>query len=232
MQNYNENLILFLKSLGLKVNNINNYVVAFTHGSYIHSTNNKDKKKSYETLEFLGDAILQFLVSDYIYKNYQNTYEQGKMTLSRSMLVRTETLNNLTDKLRLKHYVLTGNGNMKSEILQSKKVGADLFEALVAAIYLDEENIESVKNFLNKTLFKLAFKITDSTVLKDYKTFFQEHVQSYSKVGAIYKTFQNENKEFESEVIHEGKIYGRGTGSSKLKAEEEAAKNALEKLKK
>ncbi|MGV2393165.1 UNVERIFIED_CONTAM: ribonuclease III [Campylobacter lari] len=224
----NKTLDQFLKEdLNLKVNNLSYYRLALTHSSYKFITGKKSK--NYETLEFLGDAILQFLSSDFIFKKYLNNYEQGKMTLFRSKLVCTETLNHFTDELGLKDYVLTGQGNMKNEIFSSKKVGADLFEALIAAIYLDE-GLGRVKQFLEKTLFPYSEKLEQKTSLKDSKTIFQEYVQSFSKNSVIYKTVMIENKMFHAEVIHDNKIFGIGTGKSKNEAEEEAASEALKKL--
>ncbi|WP_235732223.1 ribonuclease III domain-containing protein [Mycoplasmopsis felifaucium] len=148
-----DEFIQYLKKFNIEVKNINYYVQALTHGSCYPQSD----EKNYQTLEFLGDAIIQFLMSDFIYHKYLNM-QQGKLTLVRSKLVRTETLNNLSEKIRLKKFLLTGFKSQRGSILSSQKVGADIFESLVAAIYLDL-GINKAKEFLQRTLFIEANEI-------------------------------------------------------------------------
>lgn len=219
-----EKLISFLKEYKIDIKNINHYITAFTHGSF--TPNNKTE--NYQTLEFLGDAILQFLLSDFIYKKFKNK-KQGELSLIRSKFARTETLNKLSEKLHLKDYLIIGTKYPKEQILNSEKVGADIFESFLAAIYLDS-GLKVAYSFLKNTLFKYVETLNQKTSLKDYKTMFQEEVQALNKKGVIYNTYAIENNLFKSEAIYDGIIFGIGIGKNKMLAEEEAANVALQKL--
>lgn len=220
----NKSFTDFLNSYGINVKNLTYYKIAFTHGSF----RPKSVKKDYQRLEFLGDAILQFLTSEFIFKKHKGL-DQGNLTLLRTKIVCTDTLNEFSNKLNLKDYIFAGDGKMAADVKKSKKVGADIFESLVAAIYLDS-GLNAVKRFLNETLFKYAYKIDVNENLKDAKSTFQEHIQSFSKQSVIYNSYQLNNGLFKSEATHDGKIYGTGVGKSKIEAEEKAAAEALKKL--
>ncbi|QSB07772.1 ribonuclease III [Mycoplasma tauri] len=213
-----------MSKFGIDVDNYAIYKEAFTHGS-----STKGSKINYQKLEFLGDAILQFIVSDKIYKNFKQM-NQGELTLLRSRLVCTESLNELTNKMGLKDF-LVSNSRVKinDDILNSKNVGADIFESLVAAIYLDK-GLNVAKEFIYKTVLKSIDSINPKLELKDSKTLLQEHMQSFSKQNITYNTYSIDNKLFKADAIHDGIIYGSGTGNSKFEAEENAATIALKKL--
>ncbi|WP_029512789.1 ribonuclease III [Mycoplasmopsis iners] len=205
------------------------YREALTHVSHSNFKKNSLKDiNSYETLEFLGDSILQFLVSNYLLKRFKHI-GPGNLTLLRSKMVNTKNLNEISFNLDLRNFLFTAPGQMSLEVKKSEKVGADIFESLVAAIYLDQ-GIEKTNQFLKHTLFPSADKLIKEN-LKDAKTTFQEYIQSFSKHAVNYVTIQKDGV-FESKVIHAENIFGKGSGKSKLEAEENAAKDALEKLQK
>ncbi|UUD34784.1 ribonuclease III [Mycoplasmopsis caviae] len=236
MQDKKQNIEDFLKSWNINFNNLSYYRQAVTHGSYFGLKKNKTKKTeservgNYQDLEFLGDAILQYFSTDFVFRKFPNL-SAGKMTLIRSKLVRTKTLNDLSIKIGLKKFLLTAPGQMSEDAKQSIKVGADIFEAFIAAIYLDT-NLRVVKEFLDKTVFDINIEAFDIEHLKDAKTTFQEQIQSFSKLAVVYVVNEKGLNEFEAQAIHDNKIYGFGIGKSKVEAEENAALDALHKMKK
>ncbi|MEA4115287.1 ribonuclease III [Mycoplasma sp. 744] len=219
----------FLKKYNIEIKNFNYFQEALTHNSYIKFQAKNKNIKNYQTLEFLGDSILQFLVSVFLYKNH-NELEQGKLTLLRSKMVNTKNLNELSHELKLLDFLLTASGKMSIEVKKSEKVGADIFESLVGAIFLDQ-GLEKTINFLKQTLFPTVNKFNVEN-LKDFKSQLQEYMQSFSKKTVNYQTISINNDHFEAKAIHNNNTYGVGIGKNKLEAEENAAKNALEKLKK
>ncbi|WP_233736619.1 ribonuclease III [Mycoplasmopsis agalactiae] len=215
----------FLNNLNIKPVSLAVYRQAFTHGSSVANS----KGKNYQTLEFLGDAILQFYVSAILFNSFKDK-NQGQLTLIRSKLVCTDSLNQIADDLKLKDFLVLSSNVVATEVLSSKKVGADIFESLVAAIFLDQ-GLPKVKEFLDKTLLPLVKQYKEGKIeLKDSKTRLQEYMQSFSKKTVFYQTYQSENNLFKAEAIYEGNVYGSGVGKSKHEAEENAANDALNKL--
>ncbi|MBU4689926.1 ribonuclease III [Mycoplasma zalophidermidis] len=219
-----EEFFAFLNKYSILPKKMSYYAVAFTHPSYAKTNKNK-QLEDYQSMEFLGDSILQFLSSIYLYREYENS-NPGNLSLMRTKLVSTKSLNNLSEKLNLKQFLLTGPGLMHEEILKSVKVGADIFESFIGALFLDQ-GLQKVNSFLQQTLFKTKI---DESNLKDSKTLFQEYIQSFSRNSVTYNTTQNDSNSFHSKAIHDNNIYGEGEGKNKLEAEEQAAKNALSKL--
>lgn len=215
----------FLNQFNIKANSLLVYRQAFTHGSSAANA----KNKNYQTLEFLGDAILQFYVSAILFNVFKDK-NQGQLTLIRAKLVCTDSLNSIADRLKLKDFLLLSSNVVANEVLSSKKVGADIFESLVAAIFIDQ-GMPKVKEFLDKTLLPLVKQCKEGKIeLKDSKTRLQEYMQSFSKKTVFYQTYQSDNNQFKSEAIYEGNVYGSGLGKSKHEAEENAANDALNKL--
>lgn len=204
--------------------------IALTHTSYAY----EKKTNSNEKLEFLGDSILEFLSSIYIYNNYPNLKE-GEMTKVRAQVVCETSLykvamaHNFSDFLRLGKSEIASKGNVKPAIL------ADSVEAVIAAMYIDG-GLEPVNDFIIKNL-KDEIKLASKNVgQKDYKTVLQEILQKHGDVDIEYKiikeTGPDHDKVFEAEVLYNGKILAKGTGKSKKHAEMDAAKLAIEFLKK
>lgn len=203
---------------------------ALTHTSYAYER----KKISNEKLEFLGDSILEFLSSIYIYSNFPNLKE-GEMTKVRAQVVCEASLfkvakaHNFSDFLRLGKSERLSGGNVKPAIL------ADSVEAVIAAMYIDG-GLEPANNFIIKNL-KEEIKLASKNVgQKDYKTVLQEILQKHGEVHIEYKIIKesgpDHNKVFEAEVIYNKKILATGKGKSKKIAEMDAARLAIETLKK
>ena len=198
---------------------------ALTHTSYAHD----QKVESNEKLEFLGDAILEFVVSEYLYKNYKKLKE-GEMTKVRATVVCEESLHQIAIKHNFSDFLYIGkseircNGNKKPAIL------ADSVEAVIAAIYKDS-NINEAKRFIIDNL-KDYIEISSKNVgQKDYKTVLQEKLQEKGTVKIEYTLLQEKgpdhDKVFVVEVKCEGRSLAIGEGRTKKSAEMEAAKNAL-----
>ena len=213
-----------LDKLNICYDNIDIYNQAFTHTSYA----NEMKCESYERLEFLGDAILELIISEYLYKN--TDYEEGRMTKLRSHYVCENALYEYSVKLGLNEYIKLGKGQQEQDGKHCKAIVADIFESFIAAIYLDS-GLNEVKKFI----YKYVIPIIESNTLdffNDYKSKLQEFVQTDKK--SLEYILVNEigpahNKTFEIEVRINGILYGKGCAKSKKEAEQLAARDALEK---
>ena len=211
-----------LKSLNIKYKNITLYYESFTHKTF---ANEKNIKIDYQRLEFLGDAILEFLSSELIFQLYPNLSE-GEMTILRSNSIKGDKLAEFAHELNLHKFIRFGKG--KQDFKNNAKIHADIFESLVAAIYLDL-GIEEVKTFLKNNIFKFI-ENSKGIEVKNPKTIIQEYLQS-SKRGTIeYITKQN-NKQFISSIYHDKNKFGTGIGNTKKESEVNAAENALKLLK-
>ena len=203
---------------------------ALTHTSYAYER----KTISNEKLEFLGDSILEFLSSIYIYQNYPKLKE-GEMTKVRAQVVCEASLykvaksHNFSDFLRLGKSERVAHKQVKPAIM------ADSVEAVIAAMYLDG-GLEPVNKFIIENL-KEEIKFASKNVgQKDYKTVLQEILQKHGDVKIEYKIIKefgpDHDKTFDAEVIYNGNILAKGEGKSKKNAEMDAAKHAIEILKK
>ena len=223
------NLDKLEKNIGYKFKNEQLLKTALTHTSYAYEKG----VKSYEKLEFLGDSILEFVTSEYIYLNYPNLKE-GEMTKVRATVVCEESLSeiaklhNFSDFLNLGKSERLSNGYARTAILE------DTMEAVIAAIYLDG-GIDKAKEFIINNLKDSIEYASKHVGLKDYKTVLQEKLQENGDVKIEYITINesgpDHNKMFEAEVKCNGKSLARGKGSSKKAAEMQAAQRALEGVK-
>lgn len=216
-----------LEKLKIKPNDIDLYKTAFCHTSYA----NENKKESYERLEFLGDAVLELLMSDYLY-NKQN-YSEGKMTKIRAHYV-CETANyEYAKKIGLDKYLKLGIGEEENGGRQNKAIISDIFESFLGAIYLDQ-GIEKARNFFEENVIPII-ENHEIDFFEDYKSILQEYVQTDQK-SLEYKLVEESgpahNRSFKVEVIIEGIVYGKGKAKSKKSAEQKAAKDALSKTQK
>ena len=199
------------------------YLRALTHTSFA----NENRTDSYERLEYLGDAILEFIMSEYLYKN--SDYPEGKMTKLRSHYVCENALYEYSLLLGLNDYIRFGKGQM-SDGKFCKAIVADVFESFIAAMYLDI-GIEEVKKFIYKHVIPLIEK-NELDFFNDYKSILQEYVQTDKRslhYEIVNETGPAHNKEFSVVVKIDDIVYGMGTGSSKKEAEQLAAKDALKK---
>ena len=202
---------------------------ALTHTSYAYEHN----VESNEKLEFLGDSILEFISSIYLYKNYPKLKE-GEMTKVRATVVCEKSLYKVAKKHNFSDFLYLGKSERLSGGENRPAILADSVEAVIAAIYLDG-GLEEARRFIEENL-KEEIEIASKHVgQKDYKTVLQEKLQEHGEVKIVY-TIINEkgpdhDKIFEAEVECNGKQLAVGTGKSKKQAEMQAAKKALESLK-
>ncbi|NLW15093.1 MAG: ribonuclease III [Erysipelothrix sp.] len=219
----------FLDSLGISVNNKLLIENAFVHASYVNE--NSEIQSDNERLEFMGDAVLQILVSEILY-NHPDVLSEGDMTLYRARLVREEALVEYSRKLDLSRFLKLGQGEEFTGGREKDSIVADLFEAVVGAVYLDS-GLENAKKIIDKVISTDLSKINITTIT-DYKTKLQEYVQSDRRENVSYEvvktTGPSNAPEFEVVVKLNNLIFGKGTGTSKKRAEQEAAKDAFEKL--
>jgi len=216
-----------LKKLNIEYKNISLYEQAFIHTSYAY----EHYMKSYETLEFLGDAIVDLIISDYLYKN--GLYTEGEMTKIRASYVCENALYEYATELDLGKYIKVGVGEKRADGNHKEAIMADVFEAFMGALYLDL-GYEKTKEV---GLSIIIPYIEDKNIMlfKDYKSTLQEAVQTDKKsleYELIDESGPAHNKTFKMCVKVDGIILGEGVGASKKEAEQEAAKNALSILSK
>lgn len=219
--------------LGYQFKNKKLLEIALTHRSYLNE-HKKEKLISNERLEFLGDAVLELIVSLYIYEKYPN-FPEGKLTALRAKLVQTKTLALASQRLKVGLLLKVSRGEKESGGNENPSLLADTFEAIIGAIYQDS-GFESANNFVKKNLLIPSEKLFKTKLPEDYKSKFQEKVQARGLKTPSYKIMKahgpDHNKTFQTAVLVGGKQYALGTGKSKQEAEQEAAKQALEKLEK
>lgn len=217
------------KNLGVEFKNKDLLKNALIHRSYLNEAS--DIEESNERLEFLGDAILQFLSSEFLYQTYKNLGE-GDLTNIRSKIVNTISLAEESAKFDAGNYILISRGE-KETARESSSILANVFEAILGALYLDQ-GIDVCREYLHNRLFYKVEKVVKSGSLKDPKSLYQEIAQEKYLVTPQYKIVSEDgpdhNKLFVSAVFINEKEIARGEGSSKRKAEQEAAQNALKTL--
>lgn len=213
-----------LDELNIKTNNIEIYEEAFTHTSYA----NENKVKSYERLEYLGDAVLELVISEYLYNNTEEP--EGVMTKLRAHYVCENANYEYSMKFNLNEYLKLGHGEETSGGRNRKAIVADIYESFIGAIFLDQ-GLEKAKEFIEMTAINYI-KENKLNFYDDYKSELQELVQT-DKRSLEYVIVDEEgpahNKTFTAIVKIDDVIYGKGIAHSKKEAEQEAAKNALEK---
>ena len=207
------------KKYGIKIKNERLLGEALTHSSY----SNEHGGKSYERLEYLGDAVLEIICSEYLYSKTQ--YPEGEMSRLRSLYVCENALYEYSKEINLKDYIYLGNGMSEA----NKTIISDVFEACMAVIYL-EHGLEGVK----KVFYGLIVPYIERKegVLMDYKSLLQESVRTVKK-SVEYRLVSEcgpaHHKLFKVEVVIDDLVYGVGEGLSKKEAEQNAAKEAYNK---
>ena len=217
--------------LGIRFNNESLLKQAFVHRSYLNE-NPEFALPSNERLEFLGDAILNFVTAEQLYSEFPELPE-GELTTIRASLVCRQTLAEVASSLKLGDWLLLGQGEGTSGGKEKQNNLANAMEALIGAIYLDQ-GLPKAKEFILKQLKPLLERIKHGELSPNYKALLQELIQSEKHSPPTYRLIEaigpDHDKQFTVEVLIEGKILGRGTGKSKKVAEMEAAKSAWEKL--
>ena len=222
------NVCDLLKKLHITYKDIAIYEQALTHPSYNGEVNTKHQ--DYEKLEFMGDAVLGYVTADLVYKNRPEMSE-GNLTKLRSVLVSTKPLAAYARKIHLDEYVRIGHSITQAQVKESDKILENVFESLVGAIYLDA-GLNSAYRFIKKVLLNDILSY-DADNLTDYKTKLQEEIQAEHRDAVQYVTVSQSgpahDRTFTVQVRYNDIILGTGTGKSKKKAEEMAAKDALSK---
>ena len=219
----------FLQKENIPFHNIAIYKEAFTHASYANESHYV--KKDSERLEFMGDAVLQLYVSEFLFNLFPDVPE-GTLTTLRSKLVREESLARFSRELGLGELLYLGVGEEKSGGRERESVLANIFESFIGALYLDCGHDEVLK-ILQQTIFKHINDL-DYDDITDYKTTLQELIQADQRRTVTYELLETSGPsnapEFKVAVMMDDMCLGVGKGTSKKRAEQQAAKDALNKL--
>lgn len=218
------------KKIGIKFKNQELLNQAFIHKSYLNEY--KDGEiESNERMEFLGDAVLELIATEHLYKTHPEQSE-GEMTNFRSALVQGKTLAIISRELDLGKYLYLSHGEENSGGRTKNYILANTLESLIGAIYLDK-GFKEAKGFVEKFILSNLDEIIENNLHIDAKSRFQEIVQDTIGTTPTYEVIKesgpDHDKKFESGVYVNGELIAEGKGSSKQKAEEDAAKNALTK---
>jgi len=208
------------------------FQTAFTHRSYLNE-HPKYELPSNERLEFLGDAVLQFLSSRFLYEKFTELPE-GDLTNLRASIVKTASLAQEAKKIGFGKYLLLSKGEETTGGREREYLLANTFEAFLGALYL-EKGIDVCNLFLEKNLFYKVEETIEKNTYKDPKTKFQEKIQEIKKTTPNYKILESwgseHEKSFKVGAFVNGELFSEGLGSSKQKAEQDAAAKGLDKLK-
>jgi ribonuclease III len=233
-QDIPEKLEPFQERIGYRFNNVLLLIQALTHKSYAHENDLENN----ERLEFLGDAILQFVISEHLMFHYPELPE-GMLSKFRAVLVSEKGLSSLAKKIDLGQYLFIGKGEEITGGRAKNSILSDALEALFSAIYMDSREKDGIMVITQtiKNLFREEIEIAEKTFASiDYKTDFQEFVQK-NKLGVLsYQVIEEKgpdhDKEFITALKVDDQVYGVGAGKSKKASEQNAAIDAFEKLKK
>ena len=217
------------KTLNIDFNDKKLIITALTHSSY---ANQKIYIEYNERLEFLGDSVLQLVISEYVFFKLLNKAE-GDLTKIRSLIVCESSLHSLALKWKLGHYIFMSKGEEMSGGRNRTSILADCVESIIAAVYIDK-GLEVSKNFILTNFDEIINKSIRNEIVFDYKTKLQEIMQKNGSIDIDYKITKFEGpphmRKFYIEVIIGSKVLGTGSGFSKKAAEQAAAKIALKNM--
>lgn len=220
----------FQKSIDISFKDMALLTQAFVHRSYINE--NKQSGLSHnERLEFLGDAVLELVITDFLYKKYTDKAE-GELTAYRSALVNADTCAEIATRLNMGSFLMLSKGESKDTGRARQYILANALEALIGAIYLDQ-GLESAHEFIEKNFTPMIEKIISEGSHVDAKSLFQEKAQEFDGITPAYKTIKESGPDHEKKFtvgVYLGKdLVSTGEGESKQDAEQEAAEAALAK---
>jgi ribonuclease-3 len=211
--------------------NIDLLITAFTHRSYLNE-HRKTVKEHNERLEFLGDAVLELIVTEYLYGNFSEP--EGILTNWRSALVRTESIGAAAERYEFEPLLRLSRGEKRGTARARAQILANSYEAVVGALYLDQ-GYEAAKKFITESILATFKEILASGSWMDPKSRLQELAQSQESATPIYKVMEevgpDHDKVFTIGVYIDGKLKGKGTGPSKQIAQQKAAEVALKQYK-
>ncbi|MGM0369143.1 MAG: ribonuclease III [Bacillota bacterium] len=217
--------------LGIEFNDLELLTRALTHKSYSNERRQESLKDN-ERLEFLGDAVLDLVVNQYLFMEYP-AHPEGELAQIRSVVVSAPTLAEKSREIDLGNYLLLGKGEEATGGRKRNSILADGFEALIGSIYLDQ-GLEVARKFILDLLITNINNVEQGNHIQDYKTLLQELVQKSSDQRPYYEVIKEEgpdhNKSFTVKVTFKDEILGVGRGSSKKRAQQSSAKEAIEKL--
>ena len=216
------------EKLGFEFNDINLLVTALTHRSYVNE--HKTAHEHNERLEYLGDAVLELVSSDFLYRNYD--FPEGIMTAVRAALVRTESIGAAGIELGYEPLVRLSKGEAHGSERAHESILADCFEAVIGAIYLDQ-GCEAAKDFISKHILVKIDVVLEEGLWRDPKSYVQELAQKIDGVTPVYRTLREEgpdhDKKFTVGIYVGDKLKGTGTGHSKQEAQTVAAREGVKK---
>ncbi|HAS84781.1 MAG TPA: ribonuclease III [Candidatus Yonathbacteria bacterium] len=226
-----EKFSAFEEKIGVHFNDRAVLREAFTHRSYINETRERGLDHN-ERLEFLGDAVVELVVTNFLYKKYPQANE-GDLTSYRAALVNAVTLGNLAIDMGMEEFLLLSKGEAKDKGTKARQIIlANAFEALVGAIYLDI-GYDSADTFLKNNLLGKTEEIVKKELWRDAKSFFQEEAQEHVGITPAYRVISEEgpdhDKDFNVGVYLNDELVGQGIGKSKQDAEQVAAADGLKK---
>lgn len=216
------------EKLGFEFEHIDYLITALTHRSYVNE-HRKSVSEHNERLEFLGDAVLELAVTDYLYRHFSEP--EGILTSWRSSLVRTESIGEAGQKLGYESLLRMSRGEKNGSTRARQQILANAFEAVIGAIYL-EKGYKAAETFINKYILSKLDDILESGSWRDPKSHLQEVSQRIDSMTPVYKVLNEEgpdhDKIFSLGVFVGDKLMGKGSGSSKQNAQQEAARAALD----
>jgi len=216
--------------IGVEFKDIATLVVAFTHRSYLNE-HKKSATEHNERLEFLGDAVLELVVTDHLFRKHNEP--EGILTNWRSALVRTESISAAAEKLGFDEYLRLSRGEKQGGERAREQILANTFESVIGAIYIDQ-GYDAAAKFIEANILSTLDNILKTGSWRDAKSHFQEIAQAKLSHTPAYKVLSEEgpdhDKIFEIGVYLGGELYGTGKGPSKQHAQQEAAQQGLNRL--
>lgn len=229
LENLIKNSFAIEQAIGYQFKDRELMVLPFIHRSYVNE--NRDITEHNERLEFFGDSVLGFLISEYLYATYPEMSE-GDLSSWRSRLVEASSCTAYVNKLHIEEYILLGKGEKMNDGRGRISILADFFEALVGAIYLDG-GLEATRTFLFTTFSNEINEIIN-TPLKNWKALLQDYCQKTFHMAPLYHVLEasgpDHSKVFKISVSVQNQLLGQGEGLSKKEAQQDAAREALSKL--
>ncbi|MCH2189000.1 ribonuclease III, partial [Candidatus Gracilibacteria bacterium] len=224
---YHKKIGDFMESLGVEYQDISIYILAFIHRSIVNEKPDLAPEHN-ERLEFLGDAVLELVITDNLFAEFPDKPE-GELTDLRSALVRGKNLGKIAHELGVQKYLFLGKGEDQSGGRENEYILANTMEAIIGAIYLDTD-MKEVTKFIHTYIYPSLEEILKNNLTKDFKTLVQEYTQAEFDITPRYELIHecgpDHDKHFEIGLFLNHKLIKTGVGSSKKKAQEEAAQNS------
>ena len=217
----------WLGSLGIEPEDLKVYIQALTHRSFARQINVQSRGN--EQLEFLGDSVLSFVITSYLFNKYSH-FPEGRLAKLRAILVNKKTLSKIAISIKISEQVLLSENEESCRGREKDSILADAMEALIGAIYIDA-GIKTVSKWILQRYEERIENMINTPQISDFKTYLQEAVQADYSMLIKYKLMKSDgpdhNKVFYSVAMLNGRKIGKGKGSSKKESEQDAAKNSL-----